>query len=105
MPRTRRPSVQTVAVLRALAQQPREWRHGYNLCQELGLKAGSMYPILMRLADRGLLTTSWEIGAEAGGPRRHVYQLTRSGLDLVSELKTESARGRRLRLDLRGEGA
>ncbi len=63
----RRPSAQTVAVLRALAQQPREWRYGYDLCHALGLKAGSMYPILMRLADRGLLATSWETDVTAVG--------------------------------------
>lgn len=105
MPLARRPSVQTAAVLRAVAQQPREWRYGYDLCQELGLKAGSMYPILMRLADRGLLATSWETDAEAGRPPRHLYRLTRSGLDLVAELKAESARGRRVTLKLRAEGA
>jgi len=104
MPRARRPSAQTVAVLRALAQQPREWRYGYDLCRELGLKPGSMYPILMRLADRSLLATSWETGAEAGRPPRHLYRLTRSGLDLVAELKAEAAHGRRVRLDLHPEG-
>ncbi len=104
MPRARRPSAQTVAVLRALAQQPREWRYGYDLCQEIGLRAGSMYPILMRLADRGLLATSWETGVEAGRPPRHLYRLTRSGLGLVAELKAESAHGRRVRLDLHPEG-
>ncbi len=97
MLRTRRPSVQTVAVLRALAEQPREWRYGYDLCQELDLKAGSMYPILMRLADRGLLATSWETDAEPGRPPRHLYRLTRSGLEQVSEIEQESKRAQRLR--------
>ena len=83
--RTRRPSAQTIAVLRALALQPREWRYGYDLCQELDLKAGSMYPILMRLADRGLLETSWETGAESGRPPRHLYRLTRSGRQRLGE--------------------
>jgi len=105
MTRIRRPSAQTVAVLSALARQPREWRYGYDLCQQLGLKAGSMYPILMRLADRGLLATSWETDAEAGRPPRHLYRLTRSGVDLVAEFKAESAHGRRVRLNLRSAGA
>jgi len=105
MLRARRPSAQTVAVLRALAKQPREWRYGYDLCQEIGLKAGSMYPILMRLADRGLLATSWETATEAGRPPRHLYRLSRAGLDLVAELKAEPARSRRVQLDLRPEGA
>ena len=43
----------------ALAQEPATWRYRYELCQRLQLKAGSVYPILMRLADRGLLETAW----------------------------------------------
>ncbi|HET9557114.1 MAG TPA: helix-turn-helix transcriptional regulator [Actinomycetota bacterium] len=60
MTRSRRPSAQTIAVLQALAEEPTAWRYGYELCRRLGLKAGSMYPILMRLADRGLLEAAWE---------------------------------------------
>lgn len=103
--RSRRPSAQTVAVLRALAREPREWRYGYDLCQELDFKAGSMYPILMRLADRGLLETNWETGAEAGRPPRHLYRLTRSGLELVAELEAASSQRRRAPLELQAEGA
>lgn len=101
MLRPRRPSLQTVAVLRALGEQPREWRYGYDLCQELDLKAGSMYPILMRLADRGLLATSWETDAEPGRPARHLYRLTRSGVELLAEISHESTRGRRAGPNLR----
>src|SRR5688572_8338291 len=105
MLRSRRPSAQTIAVLNAFAEQPREWRYGYDLCQDVGLKAGSMYPILMRLSDRGLLATSWETNVEGGRPPRHLYKLTRSGLDLVAELRAESVPKRRAQLSLRAEGA
>jgi PadR family transcriptional regulator PadR len=88
--RQRRPSAQTVAVLLALAANPAAWRHGYELCQQVGLKAGSMYPILMRLADRGLLETTWETDAPPGRPPRHLYRLTGPGLDLAVSL-AESA--------------
>ena len=37
---SRRPSAQTIAVVLALAEQPATWRYGYELCQQLGLKAG-----------------------------------------------------------------
>src|SRR4051794_1524288 len=40
-------SAQTVIVLRALAVQPAAWRYGYELGVEVGLKSGSLYPILM----------------------------------------------------------
>jgi len=86
MVRERRPSVQTVAVVRALAERPAEWRYGYELCRELDLKAGSMYPILMRLADRGLLETTWEDDPPQGRPPRHLYRLTGPGAALAAEL-------------------
>jgi PadR family transcriptional regulator, regulatory protein PadR len=77
--RERRPSAQTVAVLQALAEEPHRWRYGYDLCTQLGVQAGSMYPILMRLADRGLLETSWETERAPGRPPRHLYRLTGAG--------------------------
>lgn len=86
MPGARRPSPQTTAVVLALAEQPATWRYGYGLCQQLDLKAGSVYPILMRLADRGLLETAWERDAPAGRPPRHLYRLTGPGRVLAAEL-------------------
>jgi len=70
----------------ALAEVPTAWRYGYELCQQLGLKPGSLYPILVRLADRGLLETSWETDAPPGRPPRHLYRLTGAGRTLATEL-------------------
>jgi DNA-binding PadR family transcriptional regulator len=89
--RTRRPSPQTAAVLRALARQPAAWRHGYELGQEVGLKAGSLYPILIRLTDRGLLEATWEAEPPAGRPARHLYRLTGAGVKLSADLAMESS--------------
>jgi hypothetical protein len=58
--RNRPPSAQAVKVLRALAADPARWRYGYDLTAEVHLKSGSLYPILVRLAGRGLLETSWD---------------------------------------------
>ena len=66
-------------MLQALAEDPGRWRYGYDLCAQLGIQAGSMYPILMRLADRGLLQTSWETEPVPGKPPRHLYRLTGAG--------------------------
>jgi DNA-binding PadR family transcriptional regulator len=66
-------------VFGALAAQPAAWRHGYDLVVELELKSGSLYPILIRLRDRGLLESRWE-SPEAGRPPRHVYRLTAAGV-------------------------
>ena len=76
MQRNRPPSAQAVSVLRALAADPARWRYGYDLAAEVHLKSGSLYPILVRLADRGLLETSWEPG-RGSRPPRHLYRLTR----------------------------
>jgi PadR family transcriptional regulator PadR len=97
--RSRRPSAQTIAVLLALAEDPAVWRYGYDLCQQLGLKAGSMYPILMRLADRGLLTTAWETDPPPGRPPRQLYRLTGPGLDLAADLAVPAAAERACVMD------
>lgn len=108
MRRSRQPSTQTTAVLLALAEEPTAWRYGYELSQETGLKAGSMYPILIRLADRRLLETTWESDVPAGRPPRHLYRLTDSGLELAAELAATAARAakaKRARLRPQTEGA
>ncbi len=85
MQRNRPPSPQTVNVLRALAADPARWRYGYDLVTEVNLKSGSLYPILVRLADRGLLETSWEPGV-GSRPPRHLYRLTGAGREFVAAL-------------------
>ncbi len=108
MKRHRQPSEQTTAVLLALAQAPLDWHYGYDLCQQTGLKAGSMYPILIRLADRGLLETTWETDIPVGRPPRHLYRLTEAGLEVSSELaaaQAQTAKAKRARLVPRTEGA
>ena len=84
VPRNRAPSPQTMQVIRALAADPVRWRHGYDLSTETGLKAGSLYPILVRLADRGFLEATWEQSPPQGRPARHLYRLTPAGLELAA---------------------
>jgi PadR family transcriptional regulator, regulatory protein PadR len=78
-------SGQTLSVLGVLCAEPLTWRHGYDIARETGLKSGTLYPILMRLADRGLLEACWEDEQPAGRPRRHLYRLTSEGLARSSE--------------------
>ena len=80
MPRRTAFSAQTLAVLAALVARPTSWRHGYDLAGETGLKSGTLYPILVRLADREMVEACWEEGEPAGRPRRHLYRLTTDGL-------------------------
>ena len=81
----RKASRQTLTLLATLLEQPRQWRHGYDLAQDTGLKSGTLYPILMRLADRALLESRWQETPERGRPPRHMYRLTGSGLDYAKE--------------------
>jgi len=87
-------SPQTLAVLAALAARPSDWRHGYDMARETGLKSGTLYPILVRLADRKMIEACWEECDPAGRPRRHLYRLTRDGLEAASAaLATAAASG------------
>jgi DNA-binding PadR family transcriptional regulator len=68
-------------LLAGLAERP---AHGYRLIEELRRRSdgafdfaeGSVYPVLHRLEQAGLLTSGW---VEASGRRRRVYRLTRKG--------------------------
>jgi DNA-binding PadR family transcriptional regulator len=80
MPQDRKASPQTLALIAALLEQPRQWRHGYELAQVTGLQSGTLYPILMRLSDRKLLDSKWQETPERGRPPRHMYRLTGTGL-------------------------
>jgi DNA-binding PadR family transcriptional regulator len=89
-------------VLGALAADPSAWRYGYELGQEVGLKAGSLYPILIRLCDRGLLEAAWETDPGPGRPPRHLYRLTEAGVRLAGETVQETQPARTGRRQLRG---
>jgi DNA-binding PadR family transcriptional regulator len=82
---TRRPSPQTAAVLRTLAARGDEWSHGYELCRAVALQAGTLYPILIRLAERGQVETSWESDPPRGRPARHLYRLSAAGAELARQ--------------------
>ena len=79
MPRPSNISPQTRRVLASFAAQPQAWRYGYELSRETGLKSGTLYPLLMRLGDQGLLESEWRPAEQAGRPPRHAYRLTGLG--------------------------
>jgi DNA-binding PadR family transcriptional regulator len=79
-------SQQAARVVGLLADEPARWRFGYEMLGLLGLKSGSLYPILMRLADRGLLEARWDPDVLPGRPPRHLYRLTPDGLAVAADL-------------------
>jgi DNA-binding MarR family transcriptional regulator len=82
---TRRLSPQTVHVLQTLAAQGDGWLYGLEIAAATGLKSGSLYPILIRLDERGLLEGRWTPSEKPGRPQRHAYRITGAGRTALRE--------------------
>jgi DNA-binding PadR family transcriptional regulator len=91
-----RRSEQTFLAMREFLQAPKDWQYGYDISRSTGLKSGTLYPILMRMAERGLLETRWET-SEPGKPPRHMYRLTSDGVQYVRRELPSTARRSRVR--------
>ena len=72
-----------LALLAELSNGAREWRHGYDLMKATGLLSGTLYPLLMRMTDQGLVEAKWHEPAQPGRPARHAYRLTADGAALA----------------------
>lgn len=83
MVRKRQPSKQMRLLLEAMSAQRLHWRHGYDLMKETGLSSGTLYPLLMRMTDQGLVEAEWHEPAQPGRPARHAYRLTAEGFALA----------------------
>ena len=69
----------TALVLYALSRGP---RHGFDVLAATGLESGTVFPILRRLDDAGLVRSRWEPVQRArdeGRPPRRYYELTGAG--------------------------
>ena len=71
-----------LALLEVMSVRPQEWRHGYDMMKETGLRSGTLYPLLMRMTEQGLVQAEWREPAQPGRPARHAYRLTAAGLAL-----------------------
>jgi PadR family transcriptional regulator PadR len=67
-----------LSLLAAAAPDDPEW--GLSLCKKTGYGTGTVYPVLERLLDAGLITSFWEEPQPADRPRRRYFELTRGGL-------------------------
>jgi len=75
-------------VVLAVLSKLRRSEYGYSLRQALAdkgmpIEEGTLYPLLRRLEDQGLLTSEWRI--EDGPPRRY-YTLSGDGRALLKSL-------------------
>jgi PadR family transcriptional regulator PadR len=81
--------------LAVLALIREERRYGYDLLTSLanasggfvGIKEGSLYPVLHRLEDAGYIEATWE--AEGRGKPRKYYGITEAGRARLALLRTE----------------
>jgi DNA-binding PadR family transcriptional regulator len=79
-------SAQTRKLLSAMLREPCAWQYGYQLSKQTNLKSGTLYPLLMRLSDQGLLESQWQEPDRPGKPPRHAYKLTSNGLAFAREM-------------------
>ena len=92
--RVRKPSKQMLTLVELLAGRPLEWRHGYDMMKETGLLSGTLYPLLMRMTDLGLVEAEWREPAQPGRPARHAYRLTAAGLAFARQREAEAGSSR-----------
>lgn len=72
----------------AALSQLRSPQYGYSLMQDLGdhgleVEQGTLYPLLRRLDEQGLLESSWNV--EGSRPRKY-YQLSAAGAEVLEIL-------------------
>ncbi len=89
MKRNRAPSPATRATLGCLLDAA-QGLHGYEISRRTGIQAGTLYPMLIRLADQGLLTAQWIASEVPGRPPRHLYALTETGRAVARQLASEA---------------
>ncbi|MBX6330762.1 MAG: PadR family transcriptional regulator [Gemmatimonadaceae bacterium] len=80
MPRTAKPlSPTSLATLQAIADGV---RHGFEIMGVTGLASGTVYPVLARLEEAGLVRSRWEapvIARREKRPPRRYYQISAAG--------------------------
>lgn len=70
--------------------------YGFDLLEklrevDLEMKEGTLYPLLSRMTNDGVLKAIWETENLKGHPRKF-YSLTKSGITLLDEMKKEFVR-------------
>lgn len=75
-----KPTQQTLKVLDAIFSHPNT--SGAEIGKRTKLASGTLYPILLRLEEAGLLSSEWEVEdpQTLGRPRRRFYRVTGEGV-------------------------
>jgi DNA-binding PadR family transcriptional regulator len=77
----------TMELLLFLCNTPNKEFSGSNMSKDLGIASGTLYPLLVKLEDAGLVVSRWENGdpQELGRPRRRYYKITGEGAKAIHE--------------------
>lgn len=80
-------SGKSLEILLFLSNSPQENFAGYSLSKTLGISSGTLYPLLVKLKEAGLLDSQWEDGdpQELGRPRRRYYKINGQGIVALNE--------------------
>ncbi len=88
----RRPSPQTLALSSLFLESTGQWLLAPDIPKRLRIPSGTLYPILMRLSDRGHLETRWTESETPGRPARHMCRLTATGRDWAAVAVADALR-------------
>jgi PadR family transcriptional regulator PadR len=85
-------TLNVLKILRVMLENPTAEHYGLEVGKAAGLRGGSLYPVLMKLENAGLVVSAWEEAdpSEAGRPRRRMYRLTSEGVEYARQALAEA---------------
>ena len=80
-------SGKSLELLLYLATRHHDEFSGYQLGKTLGISSGTLYPLLVKLKQAGMLQDRWENEdpSKLGRPRRRYYKVTGLGVQVTEE--------------------
>jgi len=78
---------QSLKVLQIFLEKPRDAHSGADIRRKTRLFSGTLYPILLRFEEAGILNSDWENAdpSELGRPRKRLYKITGHGINVANE--------------------
>ena len=85
--KTPRLTHQSLRILQIFLESPSDKLSGAEIRRRTAIFSGTLYPILVRFEEAGLLQSEWEEGdpKQLGRPRRRLYQITGHGVSVANE--------------------
>lgn len=82
---------QSLRVLKLFSDNVGGWLAGSDVMKAARLSSGTLYPILLRFEQAGLLESQWEEGEprDLGRPRRRLYTITSRGAAVARSALSE----------------